>query len=229
MSADGPASAEAVKHVLAAWAIAPPDDERTDALVTHTLEEHLKNTATGSRFAGRLAPTIDTVASAREKGTTVNRTVAATRGPAPVVQLTLPAPASANGTRPRSVGSTRTVRDGVPRVLALGPLDDRGRVNAAKPMSALGWSADTELYAIELGQGLVVRPGTSAHPGAQPATSDGKRLRLPVPSRAALRVEAGDDVMVIAVPGRDEAYVVSGSDIAQALCDPTPDQPALSA
>lgn len=57
MSADGPASAEAVKHVLAAWAIAPPDDERTDALVTHTLEEHLKNTATGSRFAGRLVKT----------------------------------------------------------------------------------------------------------------------------------------------------------------------------
>ena len=116
----------------------------------------------------------------------------------------------------------RPVRDGARRPAALAALDDHHRISLRAVAGALGWDKSTQLVAtVEDGRG-VIRAGLRARPSqtkVRPLDS-GLRLTLPPSLAAALDVEAGEQVLAVAVLAAGELHLHAAADVLQSLTGP---------
>ena len=106
-------------------------------------------------------------------------------------------------------------RTGPTRPAALGALDDHQRLCLRAVLTALGWDTGTELVAtFEDGHG-VIRAGQVDHPAVTKvrAPDGGGRLSLPPFLAGALDVQAGDQVLVVAVLGAGELHLHAGAPV----------------
>jgi hypothetical protein len=113
--------------------------------------------------------------------------------------------------------ASRPQRDGATRVGALVPLDQDKRASLAKPLAALGWDKDSKLIAEVHGASIVVRAGEPMlqRPWLVRIRISAGRLTLPPTVTGALRVEAGDQVLAVALPAQGELRIHAAADALQ--------------
>ena len=106
------------------------------------------------------------------------------------------------------IGARRPRRDGALRVGAVVPLDRDHRASLSRPLAALGWDRTTALVDEVEGHRVVVRAG---------APTKRRPWLVPVKVTGALDVRAGDQIIVIALPGASEMRVAAAADALQEL------------
>ena len=102
--------------------------------------------------------------------------------------------------------------DGVGRVAAFAAADAQHRIGVGKVTGPLGWEAGTALVATcDMGR-VTVCAGVRESVGQAPVTLDGKgRLRLGPAAAAVLRLEAGSQVLAVAVPVVGQLVLMSAA------------------
>ena len=147
----------------------------------------------------------------------------------------LPAPETVTAARQASAPlvvrtappETPPARDGAERRGAVVPVDAQHRVAAGRLLAALGWHAATGLVASCRPGAVVVRPGTADSPLVVPVRADAeRRLTLPPTALGSLGVNAGDQVVAVAVPATGELHLLAAADVLAQLTGPVADAPA---